>query len=138
MDLVLQNNLNSRGDDYLLQKKFEILIEMNNKKFQGELSTLKSTVERLTSELSEIKKVMLSGSRRQVERVEPQQFVEHQQAPQEFIEQPEVIITASAKACGFNSAPSHVSRGDAPKPRYGDYQPKDVSIDKIFYFGGRK
>ena len=49
-------------------------------------------------------------------------------------------------AAKFNTANANVNQNqsfneksdDKPKPRFGDYEPKDVAIDKFFYFGNKK
>jgi len=101
------NNLN----DYFIQKKFELLIEMKNKKFAGEIASLHSMVNKLNEEISELKKNLSN-------------------APSPRAEAP-----ASSAQSNFRAAEQQKS--EPIKPRFGDYEPKDVAIEKFFYFGNK-
>ena len=88
---------------YLIEKKFEVMLESLGKKLMSEISSLKETINSLQSEVSELKRG-------------------HVQAPVQSVLQTQ-------------SAP----RAEAPlKPRYGDYKPEDVAVEKMFYFGNRR
>ena len=45
---------------------------------------------------------------------------------------------AAQNAQSFTSAKNNNSNNEQLRPRYGDYQPEDVSIGKFFYFGSKR
>ena len=47
---------NADLDGYLLQKKIELIIDMNNKKFVAELNNVHALINKLSEEIAEIKK----------------------------------------------------------------------------------
>lgn len=116
----LESSMESSNlEGYLLQKKIEVMIDANNKRMAVELSNLNNTVNKLNAEISEIKRQLsevrtseITNSSKNEEKEESQSAVNT------------VTITNTEK------------KSDLPKPRYGNYESEDVSIDKIFYFGG--
>ena len=107
----------SNTEDYLLEKKFEIMIDMNNKKIANEISKLSSMISQLNDEISSIKRELGKGTAAKAPVAEE---------PLEY---------------GAREIPSNSVRpkpNDDVKPRYGDYSPEDVPISKIFYFGNKK
>ena len=106
-------------DDYFIQKKVELMMDMNNKKISEELKNLHSMIAQLTTQVSEIKRG-LNENRFSAVREQP---VEHKTVKSE--EQKELIEKPK-------------KNDEAPKPRYGDYKSDDVSINKFFYFGNKK
>ena len=124
--------------DAFTQKRFELMIDMATKKLQQEIHGLKELVTSLNSEIGSIKSQVSrmqfppqQSHNVQKTLVEPQQRNEQSQPRKEVKivdcrpenERKEQFQSGSAK----NSEPI--------KPRFGDYQPEDVSIDKFFYFG---
>jgi len=93
------------GNSYLIEKKFEVMLESLGKKLVSEISSIKETINSLQSEIGELKR-------------------SHAQAPAQNVPQSPVI---QAKA----ESPSL-------RPRYGDYNPQDVAVEKMFYFGNRR
>lgn len=94
----------------LIEQKYQLLLEMNNKRFQQEIEALKTALNNLGSELQMLKA--------ELKRVAEQPL----QKPKEKDKQ-EVLKTVPNEA----------------HPRQGNYKPEDVSIEKMFYFGnGRK
>ncbi len=103
MEQTLSGAGSGFNGSYLLEKKFEVMLESLGKKLMSEISSLRETVNSLQSELGELKRG-------------------HVQAPVQS-----VLQTPSAQ------------RAEAPlKPRYGDYNPEDVAVEKMFYFGNRR
>lgn len=93
---------------YMLEKKFELMIEASNKKITNEIKSVKEEMSKLLNEVLELKK---SFSQKDVR----------------------MHNTFNKEVDGeiFNKQ----SPSKEIKPRYGDYKPEDVPIDKFFYFG---
>ena len=117
-------NLNSGqqlNGSYLIEKKFEIMLDSINKKVIGEINGLKEAVSSLQQELRELKK---QGSQQNYQQQNNQQQCNHREE----------------QGASFSPA-NPVRNAEEPssvKPRYGDYNSKDVPIDKFFYFGNKK
>ncbi len=105
--------------DAFTQKRFELMVEMATKKIQQELNQVKEFVSSLNSEVGSLKS--------QLNRM---QFSPHS-------EKKEVKIIDcrpdNEKKVEFVSGAA--KNAEPVRPRYGNYQPDDVSIDKFFYFG---
>ncbi len=126
--------------DAFTQKRFELMVEMATKKLQQELNALKEYVNSMNGEVNSLKS--------QVSRIQfhaPQQSHEAPRTvsePQHF-ESPSVqekkdvkIVDCRPDGERHEEFKSGASRNSEPvRPRYGDYESKDVSIDKFFYFG---
>jgi len=124
--------------DAFTQKRFELMIEMATKRLQQEIQALKEYTTSLNSEIGSLKS--------QVSRLQfqPQQtkavqrtLAEPQNEAQSAQPKKEVkIIDCRPEEERKGEFQSGSARNAEPvKPRYGDYEPKDVSIDKFFYFG---
>src|SRR3989338_10091470 len=118
-DISLHNNINPPGmNDYMLQKKFEIMMDINNKKIANELSKINNILSSLNDEVCRIKK-QISGNSPVVKA----QSV----APEIQVEKNNVESAQNVNKPKDN--------WPASRPRYGDYKSDDVSINKFFYFG---
>ena len=128
--------------DVFTQKRFELIIELATKKLQGEIMSVKETLCSMAGEINSLKSQI---SRLQFQppqaRTVQKTLGESQnegQATQSYSqpkkdvhivdcrpneERKQEFVSGSAK----NAEPI--------RPRYGDYEPKDVSIEKFFYFG---
>ncbi len=93
--------------DSLAERRFEIILEQNNRKYEQELSLLRSALNTLANELENLK----SELRRL-----------HEQAPPKIKEQ-QVPLKTEPKE---------------DHPRQGKFQPSDVDIQKMFYFGTKR
>ncbi len=124
--------------DIFTQKRFELMFEMATKKLQQEIQGLKEHVASLNSEMGSLKS--------QVSRLQfqPQQSHSVQRTlpeSQPQIESPQVKKDVKIVDCRpENEKHEDFQSGSAKnaepiRPRYGDYESKDVSIDKFFYFG---
>ncbi|MBI1935089.1 hypothetical protein HYS31_01485 [Candidatus Woesearchaeota archaeon] len=125
--------------DVFTIKRFELMIEMATKKLQQEISQLKETA---CSQAGEINSLKSQLSRLQFQ--EPRHAVQKtltgsETAVNEQLSQPrkEVkIVDCRPEGERNESFQSGAAKNSEPiRPRYGDYEPKDVSIDKFFYFG---
>ena len=111
--------------DAFTQKRFELMIEMAVRKLQQEINSLKEHIYSLNSEIGSLKSQI---SRLQFQPQSQNQNIQHRREVKIIdcrpeSERKEEFVSVSSK----NSEPL--------KPRYGDYKPEDVSIDKFFYFG---
>lgn len=98
----------SSNDDYFIQKKLEIMMDMYNKKVANEFSKLNSMISKLNDEISQLKRNINNPVR---------------------AEQTKIFETSTKEV---KESPKN---DDQAKPRYGDYKPEDVSIGKFFYCG---
>ena len=127
--------------DVFTQKRFELMVEMATKKLQQEIESLKVAFNSLNGELNSMKS--------QVSRMQftPQQPSHHASRPvsdeQPVFEEQSVSAKKDVKIVDCrpdderkSDFKSGAERNSEPiRPRYGDYESKDVSIDKFFYFG---
>lgn len=104
-------------DTYLLEQKFQLLMDMGNKKVQQEITALKTTVSMLQDEVRNLRN-------------------ERRNAALEQSRQASVIESA-APAAKAASNEEFVPRSNVKEahPRLGNYSSDDVSIEKFFNFG---
>ena len=116
---------NSEMDNsYLLEKKFEFMIESSSKRLINELSALKDAIGRLNSEIADLRK-QVNGMQKQ--------------APAAAVfENSNAGAQEDSQQRARNSGAAEARNNGAVKPRFGDYEPKDVPIEKFFYFGNKR
>jgi hypothetical protein len=126
--LNIKECISGNMDNYFEQKKIETLIDINNKKIAAELSPLKDAISKMAGEIAELRSKL--NSREAVAARQP--------AYQNYTSEP----PASARPPVYQNytsepaAPEPRRTNSEPiKPRFGDYQPEDVSVTKMFYFG---
>ena len=120
--------------DAFTQKRFELMIEMATKRLQQEINALKEHVVSLNSQLgslkSQVSRMQFQPQSHPVQRT----LVDSQETPQSKKEVK--IVDCRPEEERKEDFKSGAAKNAEPlKPRYGDYEPKDVSIDKFFYFG---
>ena len=126
--------------DAFTQKRFELMIEMATKKLQQEVNSLKEYISSLNSEIGSLKS-QVSRLQFQPQQAHPVQRTLTEPQPQTGNQniQPKrdvKIIDCRPENERHNDFKSGSEKNAEPvRPRYGDYEPKDVSIDKFFYFG---
>lgn len=123
--------------DAFTQKRFELMVEMATKKLQQEIQAMKEHISSLNSEIGSLKS--------QVSRIQFQPQQSHQRTLVESNESQPVqaegkkdvkIVDCRPHEERHEQFQSGAAKNAEPiRPRYGDYEPKDVSIDKFFYFG---
>ena len=94
------------GDDALIEQKYKLLMDMEKRKVEQEITMLRETINSLTNEI-------------QVLRAELKHAAE--QSNQKFKEKDKQDVLKT------------VPKED--HPRQGNYKPEDVSVEKMFYFG---
>lgn len=112
-------------NSYLMEKKFEFMIESSNKKIVNEINSLKSTVSSLNIEIASLRKQIDD-----IQKTAPVTLVfegNNAEGPKEARQAP-VRNSAAETAKG---------KEEPIKPRYGDYTPEDVPVEKFFYFGNK-
>lgn len=125
MQQAIQSSIQAPNlDDYMLQKKFELMIEINNKKISSELNNVNNIIAKLNEDIRQIRKQLSENRTNQIQKIESPKT--------ETISE-----NYEAAAQSFTSAKNN-SNNEQLKPRYGDYQPEDVSIGKFFYFGSKR
>ena len=124
--------------DAFTQKRFELMIDMATKKLQQEMQSLKEYITSLNSEVvslkSQISRIQFQPQQAHaVQRTlaEPQDEIQTIQSKKEI-----KIVDCRPESERREDFQSGAAKNAEPiRPRYGDYEPKDVSIDKFFYFG---
>ena len=119
--------------DIFTQKRIELMLEMATKKLQQEIQGLKDQVSSLNSELGSLKSQI---SRLQFQPPQPKlvqkTLGEQSNLPKKQVE----IVDCRPEEERKEEFKSGAAKNSEPiRPRYGDYEPKDVAIDKFFYFG---
>ena len=122
--------------DAFTQKRFELLVEMATKKLQQEIVALKEQLSCLSSEIGSVKS-QVTRLQFQPQAKEVQTVLQNQQENMPIKQKKDVeIVDCRPQNERREEFKSGAARNAEPiKPRYGDYQPEDVSIDKFFYFG---
>ena len=126
--------------DVFTQKRFELIIEMATKKLQQEINILKETACSQAGEINSLKS-QISRLQFQPQQARPIQRTLVEPEQQSHIEahapKKEVKIVdcrpGDERREDFKSSSERNS--EPVRPRYGDYEPEDVSIEKFFYFG---
>ncbi len=123
---LFQNNMTANPDDYLFQRKIEIMMDTNNKKINHELTDLKSNISKLNEEISILRQQLNEARSVRVESPAPIA--------------PVSVAAVAAPATNSNNIDLDDARknGQQLRPRFGDYKPEDVSISKFFYYGSKK
>ena len=125
--------------DNFSQKRMELMIDMATKKLQQEINSLKEQLSSVHNEIGSVKSQM---SRIQFQPPQPVQrtLVEEQSAhvAQQNSQQKKDIKIVDCRPDGERKeefVSGSAKNAELVRPRFGDYQPADVSIDKFFYFG---
>jgi len=103
----------NQDGDLLMERKYKLLLEMNNKKFETTITTMQDTLNMLTEEISRLKTEInnLSTQKNSTETTTKQE----------------------------SSIQTKQTTNEEPKkeahPRQGSFAPGDISIEKMFYYG---
>ncbi|HLG23382.1 MAG TPA: hypothetical protein VI564_00460 [Candidatus Nanoarchaeia archaeon] len=124
--------------DMFAQKRMELMIDMATKKLQQELNAVKEQMASLHNELgslkSQLNRVQFSKPAVQVVQGAVQESFIQQQPVQE--KRNVEIVDCRPEDQRPKEFISGAARNSEPlRPRFGDYKPEDVSIEKMFYFG---
>ena len=106
--VVVEKPMQVQNSDALAMRRFEMMLEQNNKKYEQEFATYRNAINMLASQL-EVLKCELAKT----ERVAASEKPKEKQAE----------LKTEVKE-------SH--------PRQGNFQPSDVDIQKMFYFGAKR
>ena len=127
--------------DAFTLKRFELMVEIATKKLQQEIEALKAALSSVHSELSSLKS--------QVNRAQfqpPQKSVQttfgeiHEQKVEQQPGKKEAkIVDCRPDDEKKQEFVSGAAKNTEPvRPRYGEYKPEDVAVDKFFYFGNKR
>ena len=123
--------------DVFTMKRFELMVDMATKKLQQEIAALKEYTSSLNKEIGSLKSQV---SRMQFQPQQPhsvQRTLAEQNENQNIQAKKEVKIVdcrpENEKHEEFQSGSA--KNAEPIRPRYGNYNPDDVSIEKFFYFG---
>ena len=126
--------------DAFTQRRFELMVEMATKKLQQEINSLKETLCSMAGEINSVKS-QISRLQFQPQQSHPVQRTLTESQPQAENQNVQIkkevkIVDCRPEGERRENFKSGSERNAEPvRPRYGDYEPKDVSIDKFFYFG---
>jgi len=118
--------------DIFTQKRIELMLEMATKKLQHEIASVKETLCSMAGEINSLKS--------QISRLQfqpPQKLIQKTLGEQNNLPKKQVeIVDCRPEEERKEEFKSGAAKNSEPiRPRYGDYEPKDVAIDKFFYFG---
>ena len=97
--------------DILLERKYKLMLEMNNKRFEETIITLQNNIQTLAQDIAKLKNDI---------RLMDMKNTTSQQATLKAETQQEQTGTQQKKDC---------------HPRQGNFNPGDISMEKVFYFG---
>ena len=124
--------------DAFTVKRFELIIEIATKKLQQEISSMKESMCSMAGEInslkSQITRLQFQPQAQEVQTTLNPNQPERQcaPAPKKQVE----IVDCRPEGERKEEFKSGAAKNSEPvRPRYGDYQSEDVSIDKFFYFG---
>lgn len=122
--------------DAFTQRRFELMVEMATRKLQQEISALKDNIASLNSEIGSLKS-QVSRLQFQPQQAHAVQRTLAESENHNIQQKKEVrIIDCRPESERHEEFESGAAKNAEPiKPRFGDYKPDDVSIDKFFYFG---
>ncbi len=128
--------------DAFTQKRFELMVEMATKKLQGEIISIKETLCSMAGEINSLKSQI---SRLQFQPPQARTVQKTLGEAQNEVQVPQNYSQPKREVKIVDCRPDDERKSDFKsgaeknaepvRPRYGDYEPKDVSIDKFFYFG---
>ena len=122
--------------DVFTIKRVELMIEMATKKLQNEVNSVKETLCSMAGEINSLKSQISRMQFQQPARAVQTTFGNAQQEIPVKQKKEVNIVDCRPEGERKEEFQSGSARNSEPiKPRYGDYEPKDVSIDKFFYFG---
>ena len=98
--------------DALLERKYKLMLEMNNKKFETMMATMQDNLNLLTQEIIRLKTEFSNAPNKNTAELTP---VKQEQQTQQPVQQTEPKKEAH--------------------PRQGQFAPGDISIEKMFYYG---
>src|SRR3989338_1632787 len=105
MDQVLSGIAGSNfGNSYLVEKKFEVMLDNASKKLMAEVLKIKESLTSLQEDVNQLRR----GS--------------------------QVSATVSFPQAERNYSAS----SESARPRQNEINPKDVAIEKMFYFGNKR
>jgi ElaB/YqjD/DUF883 family membrane-anchored ribosome-binding protein len=91
----------------LIESRVNLLLDMHNKKIESNFMMMKDTISALAMEIEKLK-------------FELKKFADSKAKVVQVVQETQKSLKPEEKA---------------PHPRQGNYQPGDVAIDKMFYFG---
>ena len=109
---------------FLLERQLKMLIEIATKKYDSEITALKSHVATLQQDIETLRANVKSIRVEQSQAPQPVQHVQQHSAP---VEQHHV-----------DAAPRQNETPSMTMARTGNFKSEDVSVDKFFYFGNKK
>lgn len=111
-------------------EQYIIMLERNNRKIMDEVQKVKEEVAKIMNEFATIKKQL----------DEQPKFIENQTISDtsQYKKVEKQTQLKSKTKQNQDSANLQTSSKKKTNPRHGDYNPDDVSIEKMFYFGNKK
>ena len=125
--------------DVFTQKRFELMVEMATKKLQNEINSTKETLCSMAGEInslkSQINRLQFSQPAHEVQRTLSGSSAEASQPSIQPKKEVKIVDCRPDNERKGDLKSGAEKNAEPVRPRYGDYEPKDVSIDKFFYFG---
>ena len=121
--------------DVFTQKRFELMVEMATKKLQGEISSMKESMCSMAGEINSLKSQISRMQFQPQSHPVQKTLVEQQEIPVQQKKEVKIVDCRPENERKEEFKSGAAKNAEPVRPRYGDYEPKDVSIDKFFYFG---
>ena len=118
--------IQDEGSSSLLETKFELMLNMQNQKTKKEIDALRHELELLSQELIALKRNSVSKPREEQQTT----LIPRDVPVQQFQQQPQVQQVQQQAQQQQNQ------QGTQARSRTGNFTQDDVSIEKMFYFGG--
>ena len=130
-------------EDAFSQKRFELMIDMATKKLQQEIVSLKEALSTVHMEMgslkSQVSRIQFQPQREAARQEQsPAQSQEYNEPSQEKRDAKIVDCRPHGERTDSFQGGSAKNSAEPIRPRFGDYQSKDVSIEKFFYFGNKR
>jgi hypothetical protein len=141
MQMMEQNS----GGDYLLQKKIEVMLDLQYKKIKNDIDQLKASVDNLAQEMMGLRSAMKkeayaaeSHTAQSFQQTAPQQAMQ-QQAMQQPVQMMQQQAMQPQQAMQQTQQPAQSPTASGQQAAYQqNLTSNDVSIEKFFNFGKKR
>lgn len=116
---IQTENQTTEYTDRLMERKYKLLLEMNNKKFEETITTLKNSIHTLTQDMAKLKTDLTLMEMKKT-------LIQEQSTP---------ITTTTKIEQQQEQTDTQPQQKKETHPRQGNFNPGDISIEKVFYFG---
>jgi|SRR3989338_9286181 len=125
--------------DVFTIKRIELMIDMATKKLQQQVDSMKESMCSMAGEInslkSQINRMQFPQPSHEVQRTLSGSSAEASQPGMQPKKEVKIVDCRPENEKKEDFQSGAAKNAEPVRPRYGDYESKDVSIDKFFYFG---